>query len=118
MMWTVVWDHAGAQRAIEGAAHYKQGGRLIPQSTQIIICEGNYLLAKQPPWDRLKSIFDLNIFVDVPVEDLRRRLEDRWHGFGLSPEEITRKVEGNDLPNGLFIMSNSAEPELRVNNGG
>ncbi len=100
-------------RSIEIA---RAGGRLIAQSTEIIVCEGNYLLARQAPWDRLKSIFDLTIFVDVHVEELRRRLQDRWQGFGLSPEEITRKVEENDLPNGLFIMSNSAEPDLRVKN--
>jgi pantothenate kinase len=100
-------------RSIEIA---RAGGRLIAQSTEIIVCEGNYLLARQAPWDRLKSIFDLTIFVDVHVEELRRRLQDRWQGFGLSAEEITRKVEENDLPNGLFIMSNSAEPDLRVKN--
>ncbi|MDO1583498.1 nucleoside triphosphate hydrolase [Rhizobium oryzicola] len=96
----------------------RAGGRLILQSTEIIVCEGNYLLARQEPWDRLKPIFDLTVFVDVPVDDLRRRLQDRWRGFGLSDQEITRKVEENDLPNGLFIMSSSAEPDLRVNNGG
>src|ERR1700761_3680057 len=30
MMWTVVWDHAGAERAISGAAHYKQDLIEIP----------------------------------------------------------------------------------------
>ena len=100
-------------RSIEIA---RAGGRLILQSTDIIVCEGNYLLAKQAPWDRLQSIFDLSIFVDVPVEELRRRLQERWRGFGLSSDEINKKVEENDLPNGIFITSNSAEPDLRVNN--
>lgn len=30
MMWTVVWDHAGAERVISGAAHYKQDLIEIP----------------------------------------------------------------------------------------
>jgi D-psicose/D-tagatose/L-ribulose 3-epimerase len=30
MMWTVVWDHAGAEKAIAGAAHYKQDLIEIP----------------------------------------------------------------------------------------
>ncbi|MBP2551738.1 pantothenate kinase [Neorhizobium galegae] len=100
-------------RSIEIA---RAGGRLIAQSTEIIVCEGNYLLAQQAPWDRLKPIFDLTVFVDVDVDELRRRLQERWRGFGLPAEEIAQKVEKNDLPNGLFIMSNSAEPDLRVNN--
>lgn len=101
-------------RSIEIA---RAGGRLIPQSTEIIVCEGNYLLARQEPWDRLKPIFDLTVFVDVDVETLRHRLQERWRSFGLDPQSIDRKVEENDLPNGLFIMSNSAEPDLRVDNG-
>ncbi len=37
-----------------------------------------------------------------------RGLRDRWLGFGLGEEEINRKVEENDLPNGRFITSASA----------
>lgn len=96
----------------------RAGGRLIPQSVDIIVCEGNYLLASQPPWDLLKPIFDLTVFVDVDEDDLRSRLQDRWRGFGLDEAEITRKVEENDLPNGLSIISTSSEPDLRVKNPG
>ncbi|WCJ64257.1 nucleoside triphosphate hydrolase [Agrobacterium tumefaciens] len=102
-------------RAIEIA---RAGGRLIPQSVDIIVCEGNYLLARETPWDRLKPIFDLTVFVDVDEDDLRARLRDRWLGFGLGEDEIIRKVEENDLPNGRFITSTSAEPDLRVRNPG
>ncbi|MCZ7933875.1 nucleoside triphosphate hydrolase [Agrobacterium leguminum] len=102
-------------RAIEIA---RAGGRLIPQSVDIIVCEGNYLLAGQSPWDRLKPIFDLTIFVDVDEDDLRARLRDRWWSFGLGEDEINRKVEENDLPNGRFITSTSTEPDLRIGNPG
>ncbi|MBB4401120.1 MULTISPECIES: nucleoside triphosphate hydrolase [Rhizobium/Agrobacterium group] len=102
-------------RAIEIA---RAGGRLIPQSVDIIVCEGNYLLAGQSPWDRLKPIFDLTIFVDVDEDDLRARLRDRWRSFGLGEGEINRKVEENDLPNGRFITSTSTEPDLRIGNPG
>ncbi|MGP4752576.1 nucleoside triphosphate hydrolase [Agrobacterium pusense] len=102
-------------RAIEIA---RAGGRLIPQSVDIIVCEGNYLLAGQSPWDRLKPIFDLTVFVDVDEDDLRARLWDRWRSFGLGEGEINRKVEENDLPNGRFITSTSTEPDLRVRNPG
>ncbi|MBP2572004.1 pantothenate kinase [Agrobacterium tumefaciens] len=102
-------------RAIEIA---RAGGRLIPQSVDIIVCEGNYLLATQLPWDRLKQIFDLTVFVDVDEDDLRARLRDRWRSFGLGEDEINRKVEENDLPNGRFIISASTEPDLRIGNMG
>jgi pantothenate kinase len=94
----------------------RAGGSLIPQSTDIIVCEGNYLLARQAPWDKLKKIFDFTVFVDVAEDNLRQRLQDRWRAFGLDPKEINRKVEENDLPNGLAIISGSAEPDRRIDN--
>jgi pantothenate kinase len=102
-------------RSIEIA---RAGGRLIPQSVDIVVCEGNYLLMTQEPWDLLKPIFDFTIFIDVDVEELRRRLQERWRSFGLDEAEIGRKVKENDLPNGLAINSNSAEPDLRLKNSG
>lgn len=102
-------------RALEIA---RAGGRLIPQSVEIIVCEGNYLLASQTPWNLLKPIFDFTVFVDVDEDDLRSRLRERWRSFGLDEAEITRKVEENDLPNGLSIISTISEPDLRVKNPG
>ncbi|WP_267553968.1 nucleoside/nucleotide kinase family protein [Rhizobium rhizogenes] len=94
----------------------RAGGRLIPKSTDIIVCEGNYLLARQAPWDRLKEIFDFTVFVDVGEAELRERLQARWRSYGLDPSEIDRKVEENDLPNGRAIMQGSADPDLRIDN--
>ncbi|EJL55376.1 hypothetical protein PMI09_02107 [Rhizobium sp. CF122] len=50
--------------------------RLISRGTgssdhQIIICEGNYLLLRERPWDRLNVLFDLTVFVDVGEDELR-----------------------------------------------
>lgn len=100
-------------RAIEIA---RAGGRLIPQSTNIIICEGNYLLADTKPWGRLKEIFDFTIFVDVDKQELRRRLQTRWHNYGLDEVDVNRKVEDNDLPNGLYIIKTAVEPDLYLKN--
>ncbi|RKE83394.1 nucleoside/nucleotide kinase family protein [Rhizobium sp. AG855] len=94
----------------------RAGGRLIDRGTGIILCEGNYLLLRQPPWDRLKPIFDFAVFVDVTQAELRRRLTERWQGYGLSPEQIRFKLEENDLPNGVAIIEGSADPDLRLAN--
>ncbi|MCM2293849.1 nucleoside/nucleotide kinase family protein [Allorhizobium sp. BGMRC 0089] len=98
-------------RAIEIA---RAGGRLIPQGTGIIVCEGNYLLMRQPPWDRIKPIFDLTVLVDVDQEELRRRLRHRWEGYGLDEEAVVHKLDHNDLPNGISVMEGSAEPDIRL----
>ena len=94
----------------------RAGARLIPQDTDIIVCEANYLLAQQRPWDLLKPIFDFTVFVYVTINELRRRLRQRWQRYGLDPQEVWRKVEENDLPNGLAIVATSAEPDLLIEN--
>ncbi|WP_137128982.1 nucleoside/nucleotide kinase family protein [Rhizobium sp. FY34] len=100
-------------RALEIA---RAGGRLIPQATGIIVCEGNYLLMQDEPWDRLKPMFDLTVLVDVDGDELRRRLEQRWAGFGLDAETIRQKLDGNDIPNGMAILARSSEPDIRIQN--
>ena len=94
----------------------RAGGRLIPQSTRIIVCEGIYLLMQQPPWDRLKPLFDLTVFVHVDEAELARRLKARWVHFGLDEDGIRHKLDGNDLPNGRAIIAGSAEPDIRIEN--
>lgn len=100
-------------RSIEIA---RAGGRLIPRETGIIVCEGNYLLMRQEPWDRLHPIFDLTVLVDVPLDELRRRLRERWFFYGLDEASIGRKLDDNDIPNGVAIMEGSIEPDLRIAN--
>lgn len=90
----------------------RAGARMIPQSVRWIIVEGNYLLFDQAPWSRLRPMFDLTVLVDVPEEELRRRLVLRWLGYGLSPEAIEAKVEGNDLPNGREVLKHSQGAEF------
>lgn len=86
--------------------------RLIPSSVQIIIVEGNWLLLNDEPWPRLHAQFDLTVMVEVPEAELRRRLTERWQGYGLSADEIAHKLDGNDLPNGLRVISDSCASDL------
>lgn len=94
----------------------RAGGRLITRETGIIVCEGNYLLMRQEPWDRLHHIFDLTVLVDVPVEELRRRLRERWFFYGLDEESTRRKLDDNDIPNGMAIIEGSIDPDIRISN--
>ncbi len=78
--------------------------RIVPQSTQLIITEGNYLLLDDMPWKNLKSNFAVSVFVDVPESELRRRLVERWTRYGLDEEQIRRKLNEVDLPNGRKVI--------------
>jgi pantothenate kinase len=85
----------------------RAGARLISRAVRVLIVEGNYLLLDAAPWSRLHGLYDFTVALDVPEDELRRRLIARWRGYGLSPPEIVAKLEDNDLPNGRFVRDNS-----------
>ncbi len=92
----------------------RAAARMIPRTVRIIIVEGNYLLLDRHPWAGLVPLFDVRVMIRTPAEVLRERLIARWEGFGLPPGEVATKVEGNDLPNGRLVISDSIEAELEV----
>lgn len=95
----------------------RAGARMIPADVPIILAEGNYLLLQQEPWARLRPLFDVAVLVDVPEAVLRERLLARWRHYDLTAEEIAWKLEGNDLPNGRFVMAESRSEDFRLPNG-
>jgi pantothenate kinase len=95
----------------------RAGARMIPAEVPIIIVEGNYLLLGQAPWARLRPMFDVAVLVDVPEPVLRARLTARWRHYDLTPDEIAWKLDGNDLPNGRFVMAQSRGEDFRLPNG-
>jgi pantothenate kinase len=90
----------------------RAGARLIPPTVRVIVAEGNYLLLDRTPWDSLRPLFDLTVMIEVPEEELRARLRRRWEGYGLTEEEIAWKLDGNDLPNGRMVSTESAPADL------
>lgn len=92
----------------------RAGARLIPAEVPVIIVEGNYLLLQQDPWPRLASLYDITVLIDVPDSVLRARLSHRWEKYGLTEDQITAKLEENDLPNGRLVRSASAPADYRI----
>lgn len=88
--------------------------RPVSPETHIVLAEGNYLLIDQAPWSRLFDMFDLTIFVGPEEDVLRERLLARWIHFGLDEAAIAWKLDGNDLPNGRFIIANSRKADIRL----
>ena len=81
--------------------------RIIAPETRLILAEGNYLLLDQDPWRSLHRHFDATVLIDVPEAELRRRLRQRWVGFGLTEAEIDFKLDQNDVPNGRVVLESS-----------
>jgi pantothenate kinase len=92
----------------------RAGARLIPAEVDIVLIEGNYLLLRQRPWGALRRLFDLTVMIDVPETVLRTRLTARWLRHGLPQEEIGRKVEEVDRPNGRLVRNGSAAADYQI----
>lgn len=98
-------------RSIEIA---RNAARFIPKGVRHLIVEGNYLLLDAPGWNDLAPLFDTTVFLDVPIEELRRRLGERW--TDLQGEALRQKMEENDLPNAELVVNNSRSAEFTIAN--
>lgn len=98
-------------RAIEIA---RAGARIICPEIRTVIFEGNYLLLDDPAWGPLRTHFDLTAMLLVPEEELRRRLTERWVGYGLSGETLAAKLDGNDLLNMKTVLDRSVPPDVQI----
>lgn len=92
----------------------RAGARLIHRETPLVVVEGNYLLLDTAPWDTLRDAFDRTAMVMVDEATLRRRLTARWTGYALAPDEIARKVDSNDLPNGRMVIAESRAADINI----
>lgn len=92
----------------------RAGSILIPQSTKLIIVEGNYLLLNEEPWRQLSNMFDVTTLVTIDEAKLESRLRQRWESFDLDVAEIHRKVHENDLPNGKLVYEKSQIPNYFI----
>ena len=88
--------------------------RIISSRARLIVVEGNYLLLDRTPWQSLAPFFALTVMLDVPENELRRRLTDRWQTFGLTEAEIAHKLDGNDLPNGRTVRDESRPADMVI----
>jgi hypothetical protein len=88
--------------------------RVVPPDARIIVAEGNYLLLRDAPWDRLRGLWDLTVFLDVPMAELERRLIARWHHYGLSDADARRRAFDNDIPNARIVTERSVAADIVV----
>lgn len=94
----------------------RAASRMIPQSVGLVVAEGNYLLLGEAPWLGLQAQFDLTVMIDCPEDELRRRLTARWLHYNLTPDQITAKLEENDLPNGRRVAAYSVPADYILAN--
>jgi pantothenate kinase len=92
----------------------RAGARIVTPAQRILLVEGNYLLLKQEPWAKLKPLFDVTVFLPVPLAELERRLIQRWRDHGFAPDTAEAKARGNDIPNAELVLNESAASDFRL----
>ena len=90
------------------------GGGTVAGSAKIIVFEGNYLLLKANPWAKLADLWDITVLIDVPLDELRRRLIKRWLEHGHSEAQAIERAQGNDIPNAELVTQNSGRPQFVI----
>jgi pantothenate kinase len=87
---------------------------IVKADDQFLVVEGNYLLLNAAPWSALLPYFDLTVYLDVPVEELDRRLMARWAHFGKTPDAARAWIDSNDMPNIRQVTHGSRAADVIV----
>jgi pantothenate kinase len=87
---------------------------VIAGTTRFIIVEGLYLLLKREPWQALKPLFDVSIFLDVPRAELERRLTIRILHHGFDADYAKNWIASNDMLNADEVIGNSARADITL----
>ncbi len=85
---------------------------IVDEKAKFVLIEGNYLLLAQDPWSRLGALFDYSVFIDVPRDELERRLIRRWLDHGFDMDYARNWVASNDLLNIDAVISSSAAADF------
>ena len=87
---------------------------IVSHDVKFILTEGNYLLLDEEPWSRLAPLLDFTVFLNVPRDELERRLVQRWLDHGRTPEDGRNWVNSNDLPNVDRVLARCRKADLVV----
>ncbi len=89
---------------------------IVNADDRFIVVEGNYLLLDESPWDRLKPLLDVTLFVDVPIHIIEQRLMGRIKDHGHDETYARNWILSNDLPNARIVIEKSAGADVVVAN--
>jgi pantothenate kinase len=92
----------------------RAGADLVTGADKYLIVEGNYLLLNEAPWSDLVPLFDLTLYIDVPEAELDRRLVERWHHHGKTPDEARYWIDSNDMPNIRRVTQGSRRADIVI----
>jgi pantothenate kinase len=90
---------------------------IVNGTDKFIVIEGNYLLLDDTPWNKLKALFDVTLFLDVTIETIEHRLLSRIKEHGHDEAYAKNWMQTNDLPNARSVIEKSVRADMIVSNG-
>ncbi len=94
----------------------RAGARMILQSVNVILVEGNYLLLQQEPWCNLHPYFDMTVMLNAEIDIVKARLTSRWMKLGYSQKDTETKISENDMLNVAVVLEQSRAADYQVSN--
>lgn len=88
------------------------GAIAVTADHSIAVVEGNYLCCDLDPWRDLLQVWDMSIALDVPEDELERRLIQRWLDHGLEPTAAEARARSNDLANARLVTRLRQSPDI------
>jgi pantothenate kinase len=89
----------------------------VAPEARILVAEGNYLLLDQAPWDAVKPLLDLSVFIHVDRDKVFARLMRRHGealGGGFSAQRNLEHVNRVDLANFDLVEASAGRADLRI----
>ncbi|MGY4720261.1 nucleoside/nucleotide kinase family protein [Naumannella huperziae] len=83
----------------------------------LVITEGNYLLAAEPPWHRVAELCHEIWYLDLAEEVRRDRLTARHRAYGRSADAALRRTLGPDLVNAEVVAATRPRTSVVVRLG-
>ncbi|WP_225725560.1 MULTISPECIES: nucleoside/nucleotide kinase family protein [unclassified Nocardia] len=95
-------------------------GGVVFEKQTIVITEGNYLLVdatltgdpSHAEWSAVRERLDECWYLDVPRDQLAKRLLDRHIRGGRTPDDAAAKVDESDLRNADLVAATSVRADL------
>ena len=86
----------------------------VPARVPLVITEGNYLLHDEDGWDAVAPLLDESWFLDVEVDERRRRLVARRESYGHPSDAAAAWVDDVDEPNARVVEPARERADLVV----
>jgi pantothenate kinase len=86
----------------------------VPANVPLVVTEGNYLLAGQNGWERVRPLLDEAWYVEAADETRIERLITRHIAFGKSEEDARRWSLGSDQTNAQLVRTTRDRADVVV----